>query len=45
MKRILLALLLFGALTAMTVVALRSNSTEPTPLAKLTTRYAAKPKP
>ena len=44
MKRILLALFLFGALTVMIVVALRPSSAEPTPLAKLKTQYAAKPK-
>ena len=44
MKRILLALFLFGALTAMIVVALRPSSAEPTPLAKLKAQYAAKPK-
>ena len=44
MKRILLALFLFGALTTMIVVALRPSSAEPTPLAKLTAQYAAKPK-
>jgi octaheme c-type cytochrome (tetrathionate reductase family) len=45
MKRILFALLLFGVLAAMIVVALHPNSVDPTPLAKLKAQYAVKPKP